>query len=112
MMKFGLMALAVLAFAPSAMAGTTSGNPFAQDAAILNLNDLDLATASGQRSLAIRMDQAARAVCGDQVSGVHLALNAKARDCRTAVAADIRAKIEARLAKADDRSPVRLASAR
>lgn len=111
-MKIGLMALAVLAFAPSAMAGTTSGNPFAQDSAILNLKGLDLATASGQRSLAIRMDQAARAVCGDQVSGVHLALNAKARDCRAAVTADIRTRIEAKLARADDRSPVQLASAR
>lgn len=111
-MKIGLMALAVLAFAPSAMAGTTSGNPFAQDSAILNLKGLDLATASGQRSLAIRMDQAARAVCGDQVSGVHLALDAKARDCRAAVTADIRNRIEAKLAKADDRSPVQLASAR
>ncbi|WP_397586553.1 UrcA family protein [Sphingobium fuliginis] len=112
MMKIGLMCLAAFAFATPAIAGTAGGNPFAQDTAILDLKGLDLSTASGQQSLAIRMDQAARAVCGDHLAGVHLALESQARDCRTAVAADIRAQIEARLAKAGDKSPVQMASAR
>lgn len=111
-MKIGLMCLAVFAFAPPAIAGTTSGNPFARDTAVLTLKGLDLSTAAGQQSLAIRMDQAARAVCGDHMAGLHLALESKARDCRAAVAADIRTQIEAKLAKAADRSPVQLASAR
>lgn len=110
-MKIGLVALAAVAFATPALAGTTN-NPFAQDAAILNLKGLDLSTPEGQQRLAIRMDQAARAVCGDHMAGVHLALEAKARECRTAVAADVRAQIEARLARASDSTPVQIASAR
>lgn len=110
-MKIGLIVVAAVAFATPALAATGS-NPFAQDAAILDLKGLDLSTADGQQRLAIRMDQAARAVCGDRVSGVHLALEAKARECRTAVAADIRAQIEARTARAADHSSAQLASAR
>lgn len=111
-MKIGLVALATLAFATSASAATANENPFAQDKAILTLQDLDLATADGQQRLAIRVDQAARAVCGDRMSGLHLALEAKSQECRTAVTADVRAQIEARLAKADTTSAVRLAAAR
>lgn len=97
-MKKGLLALAaVCAMATSASAATTD-NPFAQDKATLPLSGLDLSTADGQQRLAIRMDQAARQVCGDRMSSVHLAADAKARDCRTAVVADIRAQIEARMA--------------
>lgn len=102
-MKIGLAALATLTFATSAFANTAENpaeNPFARDAAILNLKGLDLATAEGQQRLAIRMDQAARAVCGDRVAAVHLALEAKAQDCRTAVIADVRSQIEARSAMA------------
>lgn len=95
-MKIGFVALAALAFATPALAAEE--NPFAQDQATLNLKDLDLATADGQQRLAIRMDQAARAVCGEQVASVHLALEAKARDCRAAVIADVRSQIEARTA--------------
>ena len=98
-MKIGLAALATFAFATSAFANTAE-NPFARDAAILNLKGLDLATADGQQRLAVRMDQAARAVCGDRVASVHLALEAKAQDCRTAVIADVRSQIEARSAMA------------
>lgn len=97
-MKIGFMALAALAIATPALAADE--NPFAKDKAVLNLKDLDLGSADGQQRLAIRMDQAARAVCGDQVASVHLALEAKARDCRTAVIADVRSQIEARTAMA------------
>lgn len=111
-MKIGLVALATLALATSATAATANENPFAQEKAILNLQDLDLATADGQQRLAIRVDQAARAVCGERMAGLHLALEAKSQECRTAVTADVRAQIETRLAKANTTSSVRLASAR
>ena len=111
-MRIGLAALAALAFATSASAGSNTANPFAQDKATLNLAGLDLSTADGQQRLAIRMDQAARAVCGDRMAGVHLALEAKAQECRAAVVADVRAQVEARSASAATKSPVRLASAR
>jgi len=94
-MKTGLMALAAFALVTSASAGATD-NPFAQDKATLNLRGLDLSTADGQQRLAIRMDQVARAVCGDRLASVHLDLARKAQDCRTAVIADVRAQIESR----------------
>jgi len=99
-MKNGLLALAACALATSASAATTTDNPFARDTATLRLDGLDLASAQGQQDLAIRMDQAARSVCGDRVASVHLALGERARDCRTAVIADIRAQIESRVAAA------------
>lgn len=98
-MKIGLVALATLAFATSASAATTE-NPFAQDQAILTLKGLDLSSAEGQQRLAIRLDQAARAVCGDRLASVHLALESKTQECRTAVVTDVRSQIEARLASA------------
>lgn len=98
-MKIGLAALATFAFATSASASTAE-NPFAQDKAILNLKGLDLSTSDGQERLAIRMDQAARAVCGEHLAGVHLAMEAKAQECRAAVIADVRSQIEARSAMA------------
>lgn len=110
-MKIGLAALATFAFATSASASTTD-NPFAQEKAILNLKGLDLSTAEGQQRLAIRMDQAARAVCGERLSGVHLVLESKAQECRTAVIADVRSQIEARMAQAPNGSSPRLASLR
>lgn len=99
-MKTGVLALAIVAFALSAGGAAASENPFAKDKAILNLQDLDLSTADGQQRLAIRVDQAARTVCGDRLASVHLSANAKAQECRVAVAADVRAQIEARLARA------------
>ena len=99
-MKTGLVALATFAFALSAGGALASENPFARDKAVLNLQGLDLSTADGQQRLAIRVDQAARAVCGERLSGVHLALEARTQECRTAVAADVRAQIEAKLASA------------
>lgn len=109
-MKIGLVALATLAFATPATAATA--NPFAQDKAVLNLNDLDLSSVDGQQRLAIRLDQAARAVCGDRLAGVHLALENKAQECRTAVVADVRSQIEARLASARSDAPVQIAALR
>lgn len=109
MLKIGLTALAVCALATSASAATTD-NPFADDRAILRLDGLDLSTADGQQRLAIRMDQAARAVCGDRLSSVHLAAGQKARECRTVVLADIRTQIEARTAFAAKAAPTQFAS--
>jgi UrcA family protein len=89
MMKTALVALAALACAAPAFASPAE-NPLAQDKAILNLRGLDLSTAQGQQRLAIRLDQAARAVCGERLATVHLALEAKAVECRSAVVADVR----------------------
>lgn len=98
-MKIGLAAFAAFVFATSASAATTE-NPFAQDQVILNLKGLDLSSAEGQQRLAMRLDAAARAVCGDNAASLHLALEAQARECRAAVAADVRAQIETRMASA------------
>jgi UrcA family protein len=97
MMKIAVAALAAVAFATSANAAPTE-NPFVKDMTVLQLQGLDLSTAEGQQRLAIRMDQAARAVCGDRVASVHIALENQARDCRAAVVADIRSRIETRTA--------------
>ncbi|RYD19701.1 MAG: UrcA family protein [Lysobacteraceae bacterium] len=99
MLKLALGALAALAIAPAAGAAYQE-NPLAKDSVVLNLKNIDLATVDGQRTLAIRMDNAARDVCGDRLDRIHLALEAKARSCRTAVIADIRTRIEARTADA------------
>ncbi|MFM6933071.1 MAG: UrcA family protein [Novosphingobium sp.] len=110
MMKIGLVAFATLALATSASAATTTENPLAQDSAVLSLKGIDLGTADGQQRLAIRMDEAARAVCGDRLAGVHLALEAKSAVCRAGVVADVRSQVEAKLAKASGASAVRLAA--
>lgn len=109
-MKIALVAFATLAFASPALAATE--NPFAKDQVILDLKGLDLSTADGQQRLAIRLDQAARAVCGDGLATVHLDAENKAQACRIAVAADVRTQIEARLARNSSVSQVRLASLR
>jgi UrcA family protein len=96
-MKNAVLALAACAVAVSAPAYAAS-NPFAKDQAVLQLSGLDLSTVEGQQRLAIRMDEAARAVCGDRLSSIHVELGEKARDCRTAVLSDIRAQIETRMA--------------
>lgn len=96
-MKIGFAALAALGLASATAATATPlENPFARDAAVLQLKGIDLATPEGQQRLAIRMDSAARAVCGDRLASVHLALDGKARACRTQVIADIRSQIESR----------------
>lgn len=113
-MKIGLMALASFAFVATASAATadTGENPFARNQTVLQLNDLDLASAEGQQRLASRMDQAAREVCGEGMSRIHLSLEHKSQECRTAVMADIRTRIEARSADASNSSPTQLAIAR
>lgn len=107
-MKTGLIAFAALALATSASAAT-SENPFAQDKAVLQLNGIDLSTADGQQRLAIRMDQAARSVCGERLASVHLDLEAKSRACRASVVADVRSQIEMRTADASTKPAAQLA---
>ncbi|MGJ0239486.1 UrcA family protein [Novosphingobium fluoreni] len=109
-MKTGLMALAAVALTTSVSANATE-NPFAQDQAVLNLRGIDLSTADGQQRLAIRMDRAARSVCGDRLATVHLDLEAKTRECRAAVVADVRSQIEARTAYAPSQAAAKLALA-
>lgn len=111
-MKIRLVALATVALALSATSAAAAENPFAKDKAILNLQDLDLSTADGQQRLAVRVDQAARTVCGDRLSNIHLMAEAKAQECRASVAADVRAQIEQRLARANTASGAKLASLR
>lgn len=108
MNKKGLLAMAACALVTSAPAAAAD-NPFARDQALLRLSDLDLATVDGQQRLAIRMDEAARAVCGDRLSSVHLELGARARECQAQVRADIRTQIESRLAAASAPSGAQLA---
>lgn len=111
MNRKGLLAPAMCALV-AAMPAAATDNPFAKDQAVLHLGGLDLTTVDGQQRLAIRMDEAARAVCGDRLASVHLALDARARECRAAVLADIRAQIESRMAATGKASPTQLASLR
>lgn len=99
MMKAALAALAAVALTSPLLAQTTD-NPLAKDKVVLDLRKLDLASVEGQRLLAIRMDQAARDVCGDRLSTIHLSLEEQSRACRADVIADIRSRIEARTASA------------
>lgn len=109
MMKSGMAAIAALvAIAPAHAA--PNDNPFAADHAVLSLRGLDLTTVDGQQRLAIRMDQAARAVCGDGMSSIHLALDAQARLCRADVYADIRARIAVATAARSPAKAIQLAS--
>ena len=110
-MKIGLAALAaIILAAPAAAATTTSANPFSADSAVLDLRGLDLASVDGQQRLAIRMDQAANAVCGEGLSTVHLALGAQARACREDVFADIRSRIAAATAARESAKATQLAA--
>lgn len=108
-MKFGLAAFAAVAVATSASAATTE-NPFAKDKTVLQLSGLDLSTPDGQQRLAIRMDQAARSVCGDRLATVHLDAEAKSRECRAAVVADVRSQIETRTASVKPKTQFALAN--
>jgi UrcA family protein len=94
MMKIGLAVLvAAIVTTTPAFAAPAGSNPFAAQSAVLNLRGLDLATVDGQQRLAIRMDQAANAVCGEGMSTIHLALGEQARACHADVLADIRTRI-------------------
>ena len=110
-MKIGLAAIAAISLGSAAFASTTD-NPFGEDSAILSLSGLNLATADGQQRLAIRVDQAARAVCGDSLATIHADLEARARDCRADVAQQVRTQIEARTADASRVKSLQLASIR
>lgn len=106
-MQTGLLALAACALATPAMAETTPADPFVQESVTLHLDGLDLATVDGQRRLAIRMDEAANAVCGEGLDTVHLKAGAEAQRCHSEVLANIRTQIETRLAA--QATPVQLA---
>ena len=108
-MRTYLAALAALAVAAPALA--TEVNPFAAEKVVLDLKGLDLASVDGQQRLAIRIDQAAGAVCGDRVASIHLDLADQNRACRRDLAADIRTRIEQRSALAERRGVMRVASA-
>jgi len=110
-MKTVLAVVAAFAVATPAFANPTE-NPFAKDQTILNLAGLDLSTTDGQQRLAIRIDNAARAVCGDRVATVHIALEEQARACRAEVVANVRNQIEGRSASASTGAAVGLASLR
>lgn len=99
MMK-AIAAALVAVVSVSTAAATEPRSPLAKDQVVLELRNIDLATVDGQRRLAIRMDQAARAVCGDRLATVHLDLEAQSRACQADVVADIRSRIEARTADA------------
>lgn len=108
-MKIGMAALAAILVAAPACAAT-AGNPFSSDSTVLDLRGLDLTSVDGQQRLAIRMDQAANAVCGVGMSSIHLALGAQTQACRADVIADIRSKIATATAAAGTREATRLAS--
>ncbi len=108
-MKKLFVAVAAVCLVASGSAAMAE-NPLAKESATLSLGGLDLATVDGQQRLAIRLDQAAAAVCGDRLASVHLALEEQSRACRVAVVAEIRGKIEQRQAAAR-LSKVKLASA-
>ena len=107
-MKIGIVALAALMVAAPAFAAP-GDNPFSADSAVLDLRGLDLTSVEGQQRLAIRMDQAANAVCGEGMSSIHLALGAQARACHADVIADIRLRIAAATASAKDTKANQLA---
>ncbi|TVV76818.1 UrcA family protein [Sphingomonas solaris] len=110
-MKIAIAALAAVTLGSAAFAGTVA-NPFAKDSATLTLKGLDLASADGQQRLAVRVDQAARAVCGENLANIHIDLEARARACRADVAEQVRGQIEARVAAASPARSVQLASVR
>jgi UrcA family protein len=108
MMKIGAAALAAILAATPALA-MTDDNPFSADSVVLDLRGINLASVEGQKRLAIRMDQAANAVCGEGMSSIHLALGAQTRACHADVVADIRSRITAATAAADTAKETRLA---
>lgn len=112
-MKIAIAALAAISFGSAACAATTTDNPFGKDSAVLSLSGIDLGTADGQQRLAIRVDQAARTVCGENLANIHNELEARARECRADVAEQVRSQIEARhTADASAKGAVQVASLR
>jgi len=114
-MKMVLAAVAAMSLGSAALAqngGTTVETPFGKPSTVLALRGIDLATADGQQRLAIRVDQAARAVCGDSLATIHADLEARARECRADVAEQVRAQIETRVARAGTPVGIEVASLR
>lgn len=116
-MKMVVAAIAALSLGSAASAhdGARSGpadTAFGKASTVLTLQGIDLATADGQQRLAIRVDQAARAVCGDNLATIHADLEARARDCRADVAEQVRTQIETRTASADTPKAIQVASLR
>ena len=110
-MKIGLAVLAAISLGSAAFAGPND-NAFGKESAVLTLSGLDLSTANGQQRLAIRVDQVARTVCGDNLATIHLDLDARGRACRADVADQVRARIESRTAAASQPAATQLASLR
>lgn len=108
-MKIGMAALAAILMAAPSYAAS-GDNPFSADSTVLDLRGIDLTSVEGQQRLAIRMDQAADAVCGTGLGTIHLALGEQQRACHADVIADIRSRIATATARADVPQPTRLAS--
>ncbi|WP_395334475.1 UrcA family protein [Novosphingobium sp. BL-8H] len=104
MLKATLAVLAACVVTSAAYAAEPE-NPLARSSVTLKLDGLDLSTVEGQRTLDLRMGQAARAVCGDRLDTIHLALAAQSRACQAEVKADIRSRIEQQTADAGDVRP-------
>lgn len=111
MFKVACAALAACVLAPASYAAPPA-DPLTKSSAVLKLDGLDLATPKGQRILAMRMDQAARDVCGNRLETIHLAAGAQSRLCQDDVKATIRSRIERRTADAGNfsRAPIILAA--
>ena len=107
-MKIGLAALAAFVAASPALSAPVQ-DPLSATSAVLDLRGLDLSTVEGQQRLAIRMDQVAGVVCGQDLSRIHLALEAQARQCRADVFADIRSRIATATAARGSSGRVQLA---
>ena len=108
-MKIGIAAALAATLAAAPALAAPSSNPFSADSAVLDLRGLDLTSVEGQQRLAIRMDKAATAVCGEGMSTIHLALGAQARACHADVIADIRARIATATAARDAGKTTQLA---
>lgn len=115
-MKMLVAAAAALSISTAAFAGPAdtapTNNGFGKPSAVLTLAGIDLATAEGQQRLAIRVDQAARAVCGENLATIHADLEARARACRADVAEQVRTQIESRVAQAGKARGVQVAALR
>ena len=108
-MKIGIAVVAAILATTPAFAATGE-NPFSADSVKLDLRGIDFTTVDGQQRLAIRMDQAASAVCGQGMSSIHLALGAQARACHADVIAGIKSRIATATAANDVAKGTQLAS--
>ncbi|WP_293876089.1 MULTISPECIES: UrcA family protein [unclassified Sphingomonas] len=113
-MKMVFAAVAALSLGSAAVAsdGPAARSPFGKPSAVVTLQGIDLATADGQQRLAIRVDQAARTICGQNLATIHLDLEARARACRADVAEQVRARIETRTAQTTAPAAIQVASLR